>query len=132
MRARKAAASRMVQAAVQGGYLTRPERCSECGKIGKIQGHHPDYDKPLEVEWLCPSCHARRHHPILPGSPPGPPQMIRAPEPGIYICRRGRCGKRFEAMRPARACSEACRMALWREEQRGNGPQGGSEPSDAA
>lgn len=26
-----------------------------------MQGHHPDYSKPLEVEWLCPRCHGARH-----------------------------------------------------------------------
>ena len=27
----------------------------------KIQGHHFDYDKPLEVTWVCFECHKQIH-----------------------------------------------------------------------
>jgi hypothetical protein len=47
--------------AVNKDKVLRPENCSECGKSGIIHGHHADYSKPLEVEWLCPLCHKRRH-----------------------------------------------------------------------
>lgn len=36
------------------GKLQR-KPCSVCG--GKAEMHHPDYDEPLIIEWLC-----RRHH----------------------------------------------------------------------
>ena len=32
-----------------------------CGSNKNIQGHHPDYDKPLDVIWLCPPCHRLEH-----------------------------------------------------------------------
>lgn len=48
--------------AVNTGRLKRPERCEECGsKSSRLHKHHDDYNKPLEVEWLCPPCHGRRH-----------------------------------------------------------------------
>lgn len=48
------------------GELTRPDACERCGRHedpgldGRpgIEAHHADYDKPLEVEWLCRLCHA--------------------------------------------------------------------------
>jgi hypothetical protein len=41
--------------------LVRPDACERCGAEGAVEGHHADYSKPLEVEWLCRSCH-RLHH----------------------------------------------------------------------
>ena len=40
------------------GVIERPASCSRCGKSEQIVvGHHWDYDKPLEVEWVCTRCH---------------------------------------------------------------------------
>ena len=47
--------------AVRAGKIVAPEICSRCGEAGLIDGHHPDYDKPLEVIWLCRSCHVEAH-----------------------------------------------------------------------
>jgi excisionase family DNA binding protein len=47
--------------ALRDGVLVRPERCSDCGAGGTIHGHHPDYTRPLHVEWLCVRCHRSRH-----------------------------------------------------------------------
>lgn len=46
-----------VRRALKRGDLTRPNKCSRCGNVGDIEGHHRDYDKPLDVEWLCIPCH---------------------------------------------------------------------------
>ena len=35
--------------------------CEQCGAIEKLQRHHPDLSKPLEVEVLCQPCHAAEH-----------------------------------------------------------------------
>ena len=34
--------------------------CEICGET-KAHGHHDDYDKPLEVRWLCPIHHKQWH-----------------------------------------------------------------------
>ena len=62
-------AQNMVEYALRIGVLVRPSSCSECGaspgemKDGrsKIQAHHDDYNKPLEVRWLCQECHHQWH-----------------------------------------------------------------------
>ena len=54
-------AHRAVAVAIARGVLTRAAACEECGRQGPTQGHHRDYAAPLEVEWLCASCHSRRH-----------------------------------------------------------------------
>lgn len=58
-------AYRLVRSAIERGKLIRPLTCARCGKQpnptsdgrSAIHAHHSDYSKPLDVEWLCPSCH---------------------------------------------------------------------------
>lgn len=50
--------------AIRTGRLTKPSTCSACGnptQSERLHAHHADYSKPLEVEWLCWSCHNLRH-----------------------------------------------------------------------
>lgn len=52
-------AGEMLNHAVELGLVERPEACEKCGTTTeKIQGHHYDYGRPLEVEWLCQKCHS--------------------------------------------------------------------------
>jgi len=47
---------------VKCGRIKRPLHCSECGCSSlKIEGHHDDYSKPLDVRWLCRDCHLTFH-----------------------------------------------------------------------
>ncbi len=57
----KVIAVRLLNDAVYGGKLRRSVFCEECGLPKKTQGHHEDYDKSLEVNWLCKNCHAELH-----------------------------------------------------------------------
>ena len=53
-----------VQSRVQyakGRGRLRPQPCERCGAAENIHAHHEDYSKPLDVTWLCPSCHGARH-----------------------------------------------------------------------
>jgi hypothetical protein len=55
------AAARTVAKALKDGRLVRPGLCESCHKPGRIQAHHDDYSKRLDVRWLCHSCHMDLH-----------------------------------------------------------------------
>jgi len=48
--------------AVRSGKLIKPGTCEKCGRNIRVSGHHYDYDKPLEVTWLCQKCHWEAHN----------------------------------------------------------------------
>lgn len=65
----KSRASQLVNQAIKKGELIRPLSCDQCGVIPQsmrggrsgIQAHHEDYSRPLDVMWLCHSCHISVH-----------------------------------------------------------------------
>lgn len=59
---KKRSAYKKMRRALKRGELIRPWRCEKCKTIGRVDGHHDDYDKPLEVRWLCRGCHKTWHH----------------------------------------------------------------------
>lgn len=50
-----------VSVAIRNGELIRPLYCESCETQRAIHAHHPDYGKPLDVRWLCRSCHIEAH-----------------------------------------------------------------------
>jgi hypothetical protein len=65
---KKLAAWHAVEKAINNGTLVVPPVCEVCGKppAGKggsaLQSHHDDYDKPLDVKFLCKRCHMKLHY----------------------------------------------------------------------
>lgn len=41
--------------------LIEQRPCEKCGSE-KSEKHHPDYEQPLKVQFLCRSCHMKEHH----------------------------------------------------------------------
>lgn len=52
-------ANSLVNRAVSRGDIKR-KPCEVCGEQ-KAEAHHDDYNKPLEVRWLCRECHGKWH-----------------------------------------------------------------------
>lgn len=61
----KSKAHQCVMWALRLNVLQRPEECQGCKRKLKVEGHHNDYSKPLEVEWLCRLCHMHKHDKLL-------------------------------------------------------------------
>jgi hypothetical protein len=56
---RRQKAHSAVSKAVRHGTLIK-EPCCRCGNEKSV-AHHDDYDKPLDIMWLCQPCHKQRH-----------------------------------------------------------------------
>lgn len=52
-------ASHLVGNAVRDGKI-KATPCHVCG-AEKVEGHHPDYSRPLDVVWLCQPHHKQAH-----------------------------------------------------------------------
>lgn len=50
-----------VKCAIRSGVLVRPDRCFLCLKVCHPHAHHCDYNKPLDIMWLCKQCHVDWH-----------------------------------------------------------------------
>ncbi len=46
--------------ALRKGIILKPARCERCN-AKEIQAHHPNYEQPLAVMWLCAKCHTKEH-----------------------------------------------------------------------
>lgn len=58
----KKRARTLAESAVRCGRLVQPACCEDCdGTENRIEAHHEDYSRPLDVEWLCSICHGKRH-----------------------------------------------------------------------
>ena len=56
---RRRLAHSQVAKAIRNGTLVR-QPCVRCYEA-KSLAHHEDYDRPLDVMWLCQACHKQRH-----------------------------------------------------------------------
>jgi hypothetical protein len=57
----KLKANKILNEAIRLKQIIRPKTCSICNEITKLDGHHADYSKPLEVIWVCRKCHRTIH-----------------------------------------------------------------------
>lgn len=62
---KKYKAHTLVNNSIRAGIL-KPSCCEVCGILNTV-AHHDDYDKPLEVRWLCQAHHVQWHKVNGPG-----------------------------------------------------------------
>ncbi len=56
---------RVYKNALRRGDVPQAQSCEDCGTAAaRLHGHHPDYFRPLHVEWLCSTCHSAAHRPV--------------------------------------------------------------------
>jgi hypothetical protein len=61
----KTSARNIVYQRIHDGTLLRPDQCSRCLIECKPEAHHSDYSKPLDITWLCRSCHLQEDGPSI-------------------------------------------------------------------
>ncbi len=56
-----------VDYAVKTGRMSKGtcERADEGNCLGRIEGHHDDYARPLDVRWLCQRHHSETHRDLI-------------------------------------------------------------------
>ena len=57
---KKFKANKILNDAVRKGMF-KPRECTVCKQEKKLDGHHNDYSKPLDVIWVCRKCHSDIH-----------------------------------------------------------------------
>ena len=57
----KVKAKEIIRFAIDNGLIARPDKCDMCHRECTPEGHHPNYNKPYLVYWLCKDCHAFVH-----------------------------------------------------------------------
>lgn len=64
------------------GYITK-NPCIICGSC-EVQGHHENYNKPLEVVWLCKPHHRQYHNELIEGDNSGIVQVVKEKYNQLY------------------------------------------------
>lgn len=57
----KVSARQKLNDAVKLGHVMKRNRCQICDKKGRMEGHHSNYERPLDVIWVCKDCHIKIH-----------------------------------------------------------------------
>lgn len=56
-------ARRRINLGIQLGKVEKPSACQECGAETprrRLQAHHEDHSRPLDIQWLCTMCHGAK------------------------------------------------------------------------
>jgi hypothetical protein len=54
-------ARKIIYYAIKRGKINKPTECQICNMTKALEAHHKDYNKPLDVIWVCKKCHGGIH-----------------------------------------------------------------------
>lgn len=54
-------AKNLVNNSLRDGKISKAKRCDSCNFELRLCAHHDDYARPLDIRWLCQSCHKQWH-----------------------------------------------------------------------
>lgn len=57
----------LINMRIQRGTLQKPVCCESCKQEKKLDAHHPDYNFPDQIKWVCRSCHMKKHYETIKG-----------------------------------------------------------------
>jgi hypothetical protein len=94
-------AHKKIQYRITNGKIKKPEICFRCKqKSMRLDAHHEDYNKPLNVIWLCPQCHRDIHN---------KKELKELPERHrILLCKHCLYEWEYNGKNPYRACCPRC------------------------
>jgi hypothetical protein len=55
-------ANGLINKRLRAGTIVKPTACEWCGKVARLDSHHPDYSQPDLIVWLCRSDHMKCHY----------------------------------------------------------------------
>ena len=93
-------AYRVVEAALRAGVIEKPHNCTVCNcpdTERRIEAHHFDYSKPLDVTWLCSYCHDKADQ--IKRDREGKQKTSRAR--AVVMLKDGKCVSRFDSIADA-------------------------------
>lgn len=93
-------AYRVVEAALRAGVIEKPHNCTICNcpdTEKRIEAHHFDYSKPLDVTWLCSYCHDKADQ--IKRDREGKQKTSRAR--AVVMLKDGKCVRRFDSIADA-------------------------------
>jgi hypothetical protein len=61
-KAERVRANGLVNKRLKLGHFAKPTHCMRCGAAKPLDSHHPDYQRPDLVAFLCRSCHVLCHN----------------------------------------------------------------------
>lgn len=89
--------------------------CNICGSYDRIEGHHDDHSRPLEVIWLCHTHHSSHHGKTLVRTPEMM-ENLRQKCLGHEVSQAAR--QRIRERLTGRTCSPEARQRMCESQQR--------------